>query len=337
MTRFVSGGPVRGWNIGADTNRGVDVPDRPGGAPGPGRRRRLLRLLQQPVFYFGEDVATAGPLQARATARPSPKGAVVYDATDTITQVGVYVQDQMKLFDKLTLRARRARTTSRWHQQDDYLFNGGHHRPRRLRPSRTGRGSSTSSSRAWPSYASYATSFQPVTFGARADGTGVRARDRASRWRAASRSTCSAAVVTSTVAVYHLTRQNVTVDDPNNEGFSIQTGEQRSQGRRGERAGAYRRRLGRDSPSTPTPTPRSPRTPRSRSATGCPTRRRHSAGLWTTWTFPSGPLKGLGAGFGFRYVGERPGGPERTPSRWPDYVVLDASVFYRRGRPSRSI
>ena len=36
--------------------------------------------------------------------------------------------------------------------------------------------------------------------------------------------------LTSTVSVYHLTRQNVTVDDPNNEGFSIQTGEQRSQG-----------------------------------------------------------------------------------------------------------
>lgn len=33
-----------------------------------------------------------------------------------------------------------------------------------------------------------------------------------------------------------------------------------------------------------------------------PNTSRHSGGLWTTWPFPSGPLRGLGAGFGFRYV-----------------------------------
>jgi len=60
---------------------------------------------------------------------------------------------------------------------------------------------------------------------------------------------------------------------------------------------------------------------------------RHRGGLWTTWRFPSGPLRGLGAGFGFRYVGERPVdlGNSVTLS---DYVVLDAELFYRRGRLS---
>jgi iron complex outermembrane receptor protein len=57
---------------------------------------------------------------------------------------------------------------------------------------------------------------------------------------------------------------------------------------------------------------------------------RHSGGLWTTWEFPSGPLKGLGVGFGGRYVGDRMLDLDNT-LELPDYVVLDASLFYRRG------
>jgi iron complex outermembrane receptor protein len=60
---------------------------------------------------------------------------------------------------------------------------------------------------------------------------------------------------------------------------------------------------------------------------------RNSGGLWTTWTFPGGPLKGVGAGIGFPYVGERPADLSNTVTL-DDYVVLDASVFYRRGRLS---
>ena len=50
------------------------------------------------------------------------KGPVVYDATDTIAQLGLYVQGQMKLFDKLTLLL-GGRYDFAWHEQDDY-FNG---------------------------------------------------------------------------------------------------------------------------------------------------------------------------------------------------------------------
>jgi iron complex outermembrane receptor protein len=57
---------------------------------------------------------------------------------------------------------------------------------------------------------------------------------------------------------------------------------------------------------------------------------KHSAGLWSTWIFQSGPLKGLGAGFGFRYVGERFVDLANTLTL-PDYLVFDASLFYRRG------
>jgi iron complex outermembrane receptor protein len=138
--------------------------------------------------------------------------------------------------------------------------------------------------------------------------------------------------LTATVAVYHLTRENVTVDDPINPGFSIQIGEQRSQG---VEASAQARIVDgwdvlafyayTDAEITEDTTfpagNRLPNTPR------------HSGGLWTTWTFPSGPLKGLGAGIGFRYVGERPADLSNALTL-PDYMVVDASVFYRRGRLS---
>jgi iron complex outermembrane receptor protein len=56
----------------------------------------------------------------------------------------------------------------------------------------------------------------------------------------------------------------------------------------------------------------------------------HTAGLWTTWEFPSGPLKGLGAGFGGRYVGSQQLDLANS-LKLPSYGVLDASVFYRLG------
>jgi outer membrane receptor protein involved in Fe transport len=113
--------------------------------------------------------------------------------------------------------------------------------------------------------------------------------------------------LTSTISAYHLTRQNVTVDDPSYPGFSIQTGEQRSQGVEvnaqarivdgWDLLAFYAYTNGEITEDTTfAPGSQLANTPR------------HSGGLWTTWTFPRGPLKGLGAGAGFRYVGERPGG-----------------------------
>ena len=78
-------------------------------------------------------------------------------------------------------------------------------------------------------YVSYATSFQPVTFGARANGTALEP-ETGQQVEGGFKIDMFDGRLTSTISVYHLTRQNVTVDDPNNEGFSIQTGEQQSQG-----------------------------------------------------------------------------------------------------------
>jgi len=180
-------------------------------------------------------------------------------------------------------------------------------------------------------YVSYATSFQPVTFGARANGTALEP-ETGQQVEGGFKIDMFDGRLTSTISIYHLTRQNVTVDDPNNEGFSIQTGEQRSQGVEVSAQArivdgwdllafyAYTDAEITDDTTFPVGN-RLPNTPK------------HSGGLWTTWTFPSGPLKGLGAGAGFRYVGERPADFSNAVTL-PDYVVVDASVFYRRGRLS---
>jgi iron complex outermembrane receptor protein len=326
MTRFVSGGPVRGWSIGADTN--VEWTFQTGPVS-----HRVLGGVDvfydyfNNQFYFGDDV---GPLDLFAPVYGSPvaKGAVVHDATDTITQVGLYVQDQMKLFDKLTL-VLGGRYDLAWHQQDDHLFNAVTEHDDTAFTYRAGLLYQFIPGLAV--YASYATSFQPVTFGARANGA-VFEPETGEQVEGGIKVDMFGGRLTSTVSVYHLTRQNVTVDDPSNEGFSIQTGEQRSQGVEvsaqarivdgwdvtafyaytdGEITEDTTFAVGNQLPNTP----------------------KHSAGLWTSWTFPSGPLKGLGAGAGFRYVGERPADLSNAVTL-PDYVVVDAAVFYRRGRLS---
>jgi hypothetical protein len=48
------------------------------------------------------------------------KGPVVYDATGTISQLGLYVQDPMKLFDNVILLL-GGRDDFAWHEQNDYL------------------------------------------------------------------------------------------------------------------------------------------------------------------------------------------------------------------------
>ena len=188
LTRFTSGGPVRGWNIGTDTNLEWTV------QTGPVAHRVLAGVdvfydYFNNQFYFGQDV---GPLDLFAPVYGGPvaKGPVVYDATDTITQLGLYVQDQMKLFDKLILLL-GGRYDFAWHEQDDYLNGVTTNHDDTAFTYRAGLVYQFIPGLAV--YASYATSFQPVTFGARASGVSLEP-ETGSRSRAASRSTCSAAV-----------------------------------------------------------------------------------------------------------------------------------------------
>ncbi|MBL1201292.1 MAG: TonB-dependent receptor [Nostoc sp. GBBB01] len=136
--------------------------------------------------------------------------------------------------------------------------------------------------------------------------------------------------LSATLAFFDLTRTNVSTADPNNEGFTIQVGEQNSKGIELSLAGeivpgwnifagyAYTDvRITED--NTFAVGNRLPNTPE------------HSFNLWTTYEIQQGELQGLGAGIGLFFVGDRAGDLDNTYDV-PSYVRTDAAIFYNRDR-----
>jgi iron complex outermembrane recepter protein len=136
--------------------------------------------------------------------------------------------------------------------------------------------------------------------------------------------------LSATLAAYYLTKTNVATPDPNNPIFSIQTGEQRSQGIEFNLTGevlpgwkviasyAY----------TDAQVTRDNSTPVGNILTGVP---RHQASLWTTYEIQRGSAKGLGFGFGLFYVGERQGDLANS-FQVGDYIRADLGLYYRRNQ-----
>ncbi|MEM9684568.1 MAG: TonB-dependent siderophore receptor, partial [Pseudomonadota bacterium] len=134
--------------------------------------------------------------------------------------------------------------------------------------------------------------------------------------------------LSSTLAFFDITKQNVATADPVNPFASVATGEQRSRGVDVDLTGeilpgwnviasyAYidaevtkdndASLVGNEFPGIP----------------------RHSGNLWTTYEFLGGPFKGVGAGIGFNYVGERKGDLANS-FEVDSYVVTNAGVYYR--------
>ncbi|MBE9016324.1 TonB-dependent siderophore receptor [Chroococcidiopsidales cyanobacterium LEGE 13417] len=134
--------------------------------------------------------------------------------------------------------------------------------------------------------------------------------------------------LSATLALYDLTRTNVLTEDPDNPDFSIQVGEQKSQGIELNLAGeilpgwnifagyAYTdARITEDNTYD--------------SGNQLPNTPYHAANLWTTYEIQKGNLQGLGVGFGLFFVGDRAGDLDNTYDI-PSYVRTDAAVFYNR-------
>ena len=178
-------------------------------------------------------------------------------------------------------------------------------------------------------YASYARSFIP------ASGTGFFGSDlifepqRGTQYEVGIKADISDRLST-TLALYDLTRTNVLTDDPNNPGFSIQTGEQKSRGIElniaGEILPGWRVFAGyayTDSEITKDNT----------FAVGNRLNNvpENSFNLWTTYEIQQGSLQGLGVGIGLFFVGERQGNLANT-FQLPSYLRTDAAIFYRRNQ-----
>ncbi|MBC1220820.1 TonB-dependent siderophore receptor [Nostoc sp. UCD121] len=135
--------------------------------------------------------------------------------------------------------------------------------------------------------------------------------------------------LSATLALFDLTRTNVTTEDPNRPNFSIQVGEQNSRGVELNLAGeilpgwnifagyAYiDARITKDNTLTP--------------GNRLSNSANNSFNLWTSYEIQKGNLQGLGAGIGLFFVGDRAnfGNTYTVPS----YLRTDAAIFYNRDR-----
>ncbi|WP_084226988.1 TonB-dependent siderophore receptor [Nostoc sp. KVJ20] len=136
--------------------------------------------------------------------------------------------------------------------------------------------------------------------------------------------------LSTTLALYDITQSNIVTDDPDNLGFSVQTGEQRSQGIELSVAGeilsgwnifaSYAYNDARVTKDNIIPVG-------NRALQTTP----HAASLWTTYEIQRGDLQGLGFGLGLFYVGDRAGDAGNT-FEVPSYLTTDAAIFYKQDR-----
>ncbi|MEH1832580.1 MAG: TonB-dependent siderophore receptor [Nostoc sp.] len=136
--------------------------------------------------------------------------------------------------------------------------------------------------------------------------------------------------LSTTVAAYQIKKQNVLVSDLQNPDFSIQTGEQTSQGIEFDLVGrpldgwnialsyAYIDAfVSKDTDPTLV----------DQRLVAIP---KHQFGLWTSYELQRGSLKGLGVGLGLYYTSETEGQLPNTALQIPSYFRVDASAFYKR-------
>ncbi|GAA6619144.1 TonB-dependent siderophore receptor [Scytonema sp. NUACC26] len=175
-------------------------------------------------------------------------------------------------------------------------------------------------------YTSYTSSFNQIT------GTDARGNpfipSRGQQYEVGVKTDWFDNMLSATLALYDLTRTNITTTDPSNSRFQVQTGEQKSQGVELYLTGeilpgwniiaAYNytnARVTRDNQFKV-----------GNFLNAIP---EHSASLWTTYTIGQGSLQGLGFGLGVFYVSDREGDLANT-FILPSYVRTDAALYYRR-------
>jgi iron complex outermembrane receptor protein len=251
-------------------------------------------------------------------------GVLDLDQLRTRDTLGIYLQDQITLAEnlKLLLGGRvdffEERTTNRLvgeeTSQSDTAFSprvGVVYQP--IQPISL--------------YASYSQSFAP-TIGISATGEAFQP-ERGTQYEVGIKADINDQL-SATLAFYDLTRTNVTTTDPDNSNFSVQTGEQNSQGIELDISGeilpgwniiagyAY----------TDAKVTEDNNIPEGNRLFAAP---EHAFHLWTTYRIRQGDLQGLGFGLGFYYVGEAAGNLANT-FEVPSSFRTDAAIFYERDR-----
>lgn len=286
------------------------------------------RRTNEAVRHFG----TAGvpaldlfqPVYGQTTIALQP----VYQSEDVRgRQLGIYMQDQVRI-GVLSLLAggryddARARTDNRLSgiltEQHDTAFSG------RI-------GALYTFANGLAPYASYAESFEPVS-GRGVDGAVFKPMD-GKQYEIGVKYQLPDGASMLTLAAFDLTQQNMTTSDPDNVGFSIQTGEVRTRGIELEGKAQLGKALAVSAAYTvlDDEVTRSNNPDLGKRRAQIPA---HSGSLWMHYALRDTALAGLELGLGARYTGKTQG-DNINSFAVPGRTLIDLAARYELGRMGR--
>lgn len=298
-------------------------------ATGPIRHTALVGV----EYYHFEDEYDLGiaPIAALDLFAPAygarPGDFLVAQDDDTDADaVGVYVQEQARLFDQLTLVAGfRWNATSQ--TVDNRLLDTVIDEDHDAITPRVG--VVWEFARGLAAYASYAESFRPQFGRQTSDGQPLEP-ETGQQWEVGLKSDLWNERAVATLALFDLTRQNVATADPRTPNTFLVTGEQRARGlelegaveplRGWSLAAGFTWIDGEVTEDSVIPDGDRLLNVPDVAITG-----------WTKYTLGSGPLRGLGIGLGGRWYADQAGNLPNTFDL-PAFGVLDLGLFYERAR-----
>jgi len=313
---FTADADTDGFNV--DTNVQLDV------STGPVAHTILAGIDYQTYdFVETQGFGAAEPIDIfdPTFSEPAPSAPTSLDTETEQEQVGVYLQDQVRLRDTwvLTVNGRHDwvdsdtedRMTDETTSQDDGEFSGRvglvYLSPIGLSP-----------------YASYSTSFQP-TVGTNVEGdafdpTTADEYELGVRYDLPSRS------ARLTATGFHIVRENVLVPDPEDPQNQVQTGEVRSRGVEVEASADLNAGLSANLAYTFQDVEITESTDENEGnrLSQVP---EHEFSAWADYTLQSGLLRGLGVGGGIRYKGETFATNANT-LEVDGTTLVDAALFY---------
>ncbi|NEQ88698.1 MAG: TonB-dependent siderophore receptor [Moorea sp. SIO2I5] len=266
--------------------------------------------------------------------RPDPANdPILVDSFTQTDALGIYIQDQVNLLDNLKLLLGVRYETF---EQESVIGPTGFN----PNSSETSQNDDAFSPRfglvyqpveELSLYGSFSRSFAPNS-GTTVDGS-ILEPERGEQFEIGARAELLEGRLTTNLALFNLTKQNVAAPDPNNFQFSVPIGEQRSRGIELDIAGeilpgwniianyAYT-----DAEITEDNNNAQGISNEGNRLFGAP---ENNFNLWTTYDIQAGALEGLGFGVGFNYVSDR-FGDNANSFKLGDYFLTNAAISYKR-------
>ncbi|MGX6999432.1 TonB-dependent siderophore receptor [Caballeronia sp. KNU42] len=242
----------------------------------------------------------------------------------SIKQLGTYAQDQFDIGRWSFLLGVR----EDWTDEDSQSYKTGAQTSQFNRAFTWRAGGVYKFDNGFAPYVSYTTSFQPEV-GSTASGTAF-SPTTAQQYEIGVKYQPKNYNSFVTVSAFHLTQQNVLTTDPNNSNYQVQTGEVRSQGFEVEAHASLTNNLAMIFSYTYTNllNTKSNTSNLDKVPVGIP---RNTASLWADYTVTSGPLNGVQAGAGVRYIGGSYGDTSNS-LLLASATLVDVALRYDLGR-----